>query len=140
MKMFYCPFFQWETVFSYVHFSKETWPLHGCRSLPHLVIFRPDAEESGLFIINDKHFCYWLVIWNSVTNRKIFWFCLFQCVHRQLSIVLCCYGKWDNLNCRLQLTKGKEKLDMKKFKSKLEEDWKLFQFHIITVYCVGRDL
>lgn len=115
MEMSYCPFFQWETVFSYVHVSREPWPLHGCRGLPHLVICRPAPKESELFIINDKHFFYWLVIQSSVTNRKILWLHFLQCVHRQFSIVLCCYGKWNTSNCQLQLTKGKEKK---------EETWK----------------
>lgn len=61
MEMSYFPFFQWGIVFSYMHISREPWPFHGCRGLPHFVIFRPVAKESELFIINAKHSCYLVI-------------------------------------------------------------------------------
>lgn len=97
--MFHCPLFQWFFFFFFTcaDIIRGPWPLPGSSSLSHFVIFRPGTIGSELF----HHSCQTLLILISgsefsVTKLKILSFHLFQCIHRQLSIVLCCYGKWDN--------------------------------------------
>lgn len=109
--------------FAYADISRGPWPLYGCSGLLSFVIFSPGAIGSELFhhlcqtlLIGSElvhHLCQTLLILIidsefSVTKHKCLSFHLFPCIHRQLSIVLCCYGKWDNFIFQLQEKRNKK--------------------------------
>lgn len=113
MEMFHCPLFQWGVVL-HMQISAGDFGLSmGCKGLLCFVI------GNDLF----HHLCQMLLILISdselsVTISKILSFHLFQRIHKQLSIVLCCYGKWDNLIFCLQERRNK------KFKIANLKKWK----------------
>lgn len=107
--------------FAYADISRGPWPLYRCSGLLCFVIFSPGAIGSELF----HHLCQTLLILIidsefSVTKHKCLSFHLFPCIHKQLSIVLCCYGKWDNFIFQLQEKRNK-KLKVAKLR-KTEKD------------------